>query len=163
MNHEDLGPPASLGHGFVDGRPSVQRDSHTVSARTVPSIRQAPSLARKFVRDHICVLHALPAQAASELVMSEIVSIAYFEAIGPIKVTFECHVTGVVVAVASRSRTVQPWFTQSQDELPRMIAESIASDWGDCTDETGDVLWHVIPTGYVGSQTAHGEPRIPSA
>ncbi|MGZ4428240.1 MAG: ATP-binding protein [Nocardioidaceae bacterium] len=113
-------------------------------------MKRAPSLARKFVRQYLCAEHAFAACSASELLLSEIVTLAVYDGEGPVKVTFGCRASTVVLAVTCASSSPElPWFDGRRDDLPLMIAHSIARQWGTSSDVAGDTLWHIVPTGYI--------------
>jgi len=128
---------------------SWQDECHALASMRLPSMKRAPSLARRFVRQHLCATHAFGACSASELLLSEIVTLAVFDGEGPVDVSFGCRASAVVLGVACASSPETPWFDGRRNLLPLMIARSIARQWGTSSDVAGDTLWHLVPTGYL--------------
>lgn len=122
---------------------------HLVAEVRLEGSKQAPSLARDFVRGHLCVTHAAPACAASELVASEIVTLAVCEGDGPVTLGIGCQTTGVLLTVTCGSwHSAGSWVESPRDHLPLLVARSMADDCGRTSSGPDDTLWYVVPTGY---------------
>ncbi|MGZ4477718.1 MAG: hypothetical protein ACXVW2_03830 [Nocardioidaceae bacterium] len=126
-----------------------QQVCHLVAEVRLERSNQAPSLARDFVRRHLCATHATPACPVSELVASEIVTLAVCEGDGPVTLAIGCETTGVLLTVTCGSpQGAGSWVESPRDRLPLLVARSMADDCGRTSSGADDTLWYVVPTGY---------------
>jgi hypothetical protein len=114
---------------------------------------EAPREARTVARAALCLHHAAAADAAVELIASELVTDSVRHGAPPIELTIECHVTEVVVTVTDAGS----WRPPAQGEAPDLswvLVDKIARSWGVEPTSTGRMLWCSIPSGAV----PEGEP-----
>jgi len=107
---------------------------------------QAPREARAVARAALCAHHAAAADAAVELIASELVTDSVRHGSPPIDLTIECQVTEVVVTVTDAGS----WRPPAQGEAPDLswvLVDKVARSWGVEPTSTGRMLWCCIPSG----------------
>lgn len=120
---------------------------------TLSSSVLAPSLARDFVEQHLCLHHADPAEGACKLVTSELVTNAVLYGEPPVTVRLTCGVREVRVEVGDGNHE-KPVVRGAHEGLGLMLVEKIANDWGSVSTAEGKVVWCAVPTGFVPTAAA---------
>jgi hypothetical protein len=98
------------------------------------------------VRACLCRTHADAAEAAVELVASELVTDSVRRGAPPIDLTVECQVGLVEVVVADRGQWL-PLAESADADLSWVLIDKIARTWGIEPAPSGRRLWCTVPTG----------------
>jgi hypothetical protein len=110
------------------------------------------------VRACLCRAHADAAEAAVELVASELVTDSVRRGAPPIDLTVECQVSLVEVIVADRGQ----WLPRDETvdvDLSWVLVDKIARAWGIEPAASGRRLWCTVPTGQPPRATDRRRPR----
>ena len=111
---------------------------------------QAPGMARAFVRQAACPEHAEQAEAAVELLVSELVTNAVLHGESPIWLEIQCAVHEVRVGVHDGDKTKPVQMTA--DGMGLLLVDKVARDWGTDLLDDGKAVWCVVPTGCMPQQ-----------
>lgn len=118
----------------------------TPISRTRLASVEAPRQARAVVRDSLCRAHAEAAEAAVELVASELVTESVRHGAPPLELFLHCQVSHVAVEVTDGG----PWRPLTDDarsDLSWVLVAKIARAWGGEPVPTGRRLWCTVPSG----------------
>ena len=111
---------------------------------------EAPREARRVVRAALCREHAERADAAVELIASELVTDSVKHGAPPIELTVECQVADVLVSVRDGGSWLPSPGLTSQD-LSWMLIDKVARSWGVEPVPDGRLLWCRVPSGELPS------------
>ena len=113
----------------------------------LPVSREAPALAREFLRGSTCVEHHSEVVDDAVLLVSELVTNSVLHGGPPVVVAVDCDEATLQVRVRDGSPTLPaPRDAASADENGRGLAlvAEMSADWGVDTEEDGKHVWFVI-------------------
>jgi anti-sigma regulatory factor (Ser/Thr protein kinase) len=113
----------------------------------LPVSREAPALARDFLRGSTCVEHHSEVVDDAVLLVSELVTNSVLHGGPPVVVAVDCDEATLQVRVRDGSPTMPaPRDAASGDENGRGLAlvAEMSADWGVDTEEDGKHVWFVI-------------------
>ena len=113
----------------------------------LPVSREAPALAREFLRGSTCVEHHSEVVDDAVLLVSELVTNSVLHGGPPVVVAVDCDEATLQVRVRDGSPTLPaPRDAASGDENGRGLAlvAEMSADWGVDTEEDGKHVWFVI-------------------
>ncbi len=113
----------------------------------LPVSREAPALARDFLRGSTCVEHHSEVVDDAVLLVSELVTNSVLHGGPPVVVAVDCDEATLQVRVRDGSPTLPaPRDAASGDENGRGLAlvAEMSADWGVDTEEDGKHVWFVI-------------------
>ena len=113
----------------------------------LPVSREAPALARNFLRGSTCVEHHSEVVDDAVLLVSELVTNSVLHGGPPVVVAVDCDEATLQVRVRDGSRTLPaPRDAAQSDEGGRGLAlvAEMSADWGVDTEEDGKHVWFVI-------------------
>ena len=113
----------------------------------LPVSREAPALARAFLRGSTCVEHHSEVVDDAVLLVSELVTNSVLHGGPPVVVAVDCDEATLQVRVRDGSPTLPaPRDAASGDENGRGLAlvAEMSADWGVDTEEDGKHVWFVI-------------------
>ncbi len=113
----------------------------------LPVSREAPALARDFLRGSTCAEHHSEVVDDAVLLVSELVTNSVLHGGPPVVVAVDCDEATLQVRVRDGSPTLPaPRDAASGDENGRGLAlvAEMSADWGVDTEEDGKHVWFVI-------------------
>jgi len=113
----------------------------------LPVSREAPALARDFLRGSTCVEHHSEVVDDAVLLVSELVTNSVLHGGPPVVVAVDCDEATLQVRVRDGSPVLPaPRDAASGDENGRGLAlvAEMSADWGVDTEEDGKHVWFVI-------------------
>ena len=113
----------------------------------LPVSREAPALARNFLRGSTCVEHHSEVVDDAVLLVSELVTNSVLHGGPPVVVAVDCDEATLQVRVRDGSPALPaPRDAASGDENGRGLAlvAEMSADWGVDTEEDGKHVWFVI-------------------
>ena len=113
----------------------------------LPVSREAPALAREFLRGSTCVEHHSEVVDDAVLLVSELVTNSVLHGGPPVVVAVDCDEATLQVRVRDGSSALPaPRDAASADENGRGLAlvAEMSADWGVDTEEDGKHVWFVI-------------------
>ncbi len=113
----------------------------------LPVSREAPALARDFLRGSTCVEHHSEVVDDAVLLVSELVTNSVLHGGPPVVVAVDCDEATLQVRVRDGSPTLPaPRDAATGDENGRGLAlvAEMSADWGVDTEEDGKHVWFVI-------------------
>jgi len=113
----------------------------------LPVTRQAPALAREFLRGSTCSEHHSEVVDDAVLLVSELVTNSVLHGGPPVVVAVDCDEATLQVRVRDGSPALPaPRDAASRDENGRGLAlvAEMSADWGVDTEEDGKHVWFVI-------------------
>ena len=113
----------------------------------LPVSREAPALAREFLRGSTCAEHHSEVVDDAVLLVSELVTNSVLHGGPPVVVAVDCDEATLQVRVRDGSPTLPaPRDAASGDENGRGLAlvAEMSADWGVDTEEDGKHVWFVI-------------------
>jgi anti-sigma regulatory factor (Ser/Thr protein kinase) len=115
--------------------------------RELPVSREAPALAREFLRSATCVAHHSEVLDDAVLLVSELVTNSVLHGGPPVVVAVDCDEDTLQVRVRDGSNALPTRReTAAVDEGGRGLAlvAEMSSDWGVDPDDNGKHVWFVI-------------------
>jgi anti-sigma regulatory factor (Ser/Thr protein kinase) len=113
----------------------------------LPVSREAPALARKFLRGSTCAEHHSAVVDDAVLLVSELVTNSVLHGGPPVVVAVDCDEATLQVRVRDGSPALPaPRDAARSDESGRGLAlvAEMSADWGVDTEEDGKHVWFVI-------------------
>jgi anti-sigma regulatory factor (Ser/Thr protein kinase) len=113
----------------------------------LPVSREAPALAREFLRGSTCAEHHSEVVDDAVLLVSELVTNSVLHGGPPVVVAVDCDEATLQVRVRDGSSSLPaPREAASGDENGRGLAlvAEMSADWGVDTEEDGKHVWFVI-------------------
>ena len=113
----------------------------------LPVSREAPALAREFLRGSTCAEHHSEVVDDAVLLVSELVTNSVLHGGPPVVVAVDCDEATLQVRVRDGNRTLPaPRDAETGDENGRGLAlvAEMSADWGVDTEEDGKHVWFVI-------------------
>ena len=113
----------------------------------LPVSREAPALAREFLRGSTCVEHHSEVVDDAVLLVSELVTNSVLHGGPPVVVAVDCDEATLQVRVRDGSSALPaPRDAAQSDEGGRGLAlvAEMSADWGVDTEEDGKHVWFVI-------------------
>jgi hypothetical protein len=144
------------------GRKALERECDAMCQDTPPTIvsllpGEAPREAREVARAALCRGHAAAADAAVELIASELVTDSVRHGVPPIELSVDCRVADVQITVVDGG-SWRPRPDAVGRDLAWVLVDKIARDWGVEVTATGRRLWCSVPSGSV-PEAADGAVR----
>jgi anti-sigma regulatory factor (Ser/Thr protein kinase) len=115
--------------------------------RELPASREAPALAREFLRNATCVEHHSEVVDDAVLLVSELVTNSVLHGGPPVVVAVDCDEDTLEVRVRDGSSALPTRRDAGQvDESGRGLAlvAEMSSDWGVDPEDNGKHVWFVI-------------------
>lgn len=132
-------------HGTIEN--DVACPATWPSTSSLPPSAQAPALARRFARRHLCRHHAEEAEAAVLLLTSELVTHALLATTGPIAVTVTCEISQVRILVTGSGGSGEP--APGASDLSLLLVDKVSRQWGKDTRNGVETWWCTVPTGVL--------------
>jgi len=125
-------------------------DEHVVTSALIAPSRRAPSQARRFVEQSLCLTHARDAENALLLAASEMATQTVLGGQGPFEIALGCRATVATLALTYTTDSVlRDDRIRLADDVAARVVDGVSLASGVDVVAGRQRLWCVIPTGFV--------------